>query len=262
MALPADQLPALRDNSDLTIDSTSTYAYYFVWFNAKREPFTDARVRQAMAYALDVDSMAADLLVDVGTRAQAPIPSTVFGFAAQTPYAYDPDKAKQLLADAGFPDGFDTRIIWVPDSGPQDRELLETMIAFWAAVGINVENGEMERAAWLEDLLALEWDLDFQTNTVRTGDADFTLRRLYTSAANRTGYANADLDKILLDAAASSDQAERQELYAQACAIIWNDAVGIFPFDLLENYVHQNRLQNFIAVPNVIPVFTNATVTD
>jgi peptide/nickel transport system substrate-binding protein len=215
-----------------------------------------------MWHALDIQTMATDLLTDVGTPAQAPIPSTVFGFAAQTPYAYDPDKAKALLAEAGLPDGFSTRIIWVADSGPQDRELLETAIAYWAAVGITVENGEMERAAWLEDLLALNWDMDFQTNTVRTGDADFTLRRLYTSAANRTGYANPDLDKILLDAAAASDQEQRAALYAQACEIIWNDAVGIFPFDLIENYVHRTRLQGFVAAPNVIPVFTKTTVTE
>ncbi|MGH2550280.1 MAG: ABC transporter substrate-binding protein [Thermomicrobiales bacterium] len=261
-ALPADQLPALRDNSDLAIDSTPTYAYYFIWFNSSREPFTNPLVRQAMAYALDLDTIAADLLTDVGVRAQAPIPSTVFGYAPQTPYAYDPEKAKALLAEAGLPDGFSTKVIWVPDSAPQNRELLETFISYWDAVGIKVENGEMEGAAWLEDLLALNWDIDFQSNTVRTGDADFTLRRLYTSAANRNGYANPDLDKLLLDAAASADQAVRADLYAQACAIIWNDAVGIFPFDLQENYVHSTKLQGFVAAPNVIPTFTKTTVSE
>ena len=261
-ALPADQLPTLRENSDLTIDSTSTYAYYFIWFNASREPFTDVRVRQAMWHALDIETMAADLLQDVGVPASAPIPSTVFGHATQTPYAYDPELAKSLLAEAGYPDGFDTHIIWVADSGPQDRELLEVALSYWAAIGVRVENMEQERAVWLENLLALNWDMDMQTNTVRTGDADFTLRRLYTSTANRTGYGNEELDQILLDAAASGDQAERADLYAQACKIIWEDAVGIFPFDLTENYVHNNRLENFTAVPNVIPIFTKATVAE
>jgi peptide/nickel transport system substrate-binding protein len=261
-ALPADQLPTLRENGDLTIASTSTYAYYFIWFNASREPFTDVRVRKAMWHALDIETMAADLLQDVGVPATAPIPSTVFGHAPQTPYAYDPDAAKALLAEAGYPDGFDTHIIWVADSGPQDRELLEVALSYWAAIGVRVENMEQERAVWLENLLALNWDMDMQTNTVRTGDADFTLRRLYTSAANRTGYANPELDQILLDALASADQAERAELYAQANKIIWDDAVGIFPFELRENYVHNNRLQNFVAAPNVIPLFIKTTVAE
>lgn len=261
-ALPADQLPGLRGNDDLEIASTSTYAYYFIWFNAGREPFTDVRVRRALWHALDIDTIATDLLTDVGVPAQAPIPSTVFGFEAQTPYAYDPDLAKSLLAEAGYPDGFETHIIWVADSGPQDREIVQTILAYWAAVGVRVESREQERAVWLENLLALNWDMDIQTNTVRTGDADFTLRRLYTSSANRTGYANPELDQILLDAVASGDQAERAALYAQANQIIWDDAVGIFPFDLIENFVHNKRLQGFLATPNVIPNFTKNTVSE
>ncbi len=260
--LPADQLPALRENDELAIDSTPSYAYYFNWFNSSREPFTDARVRQAMNYAIDRETLATDLLQDVGVVASAPIPSTIFGHAPQTPYEYDPERAVALLTEAGLPDGFDTHVIWVPGSGPQDRELILSFISYWAAIGVNVESREMEQAAWLEDLLALEWDMDFQTNTVRTGDADFTLRRLYTTAANRNGYGNADLDEILVAAAASPDQDEREGLYAQACQIIWDDAVGIFPFDLTTNYVYNTRIQNFEAVPNTIPVFSEVTLAE
>ena len=261
-ALPPDQLPALQENPDLTVDSTSSYAYYFNWFNAQREPFTDARVRQAMAYALDTEAMANDLLTGVGVPALAPIPSTVFGYAAQEPYTYDPERAIALLEEAGLPDGFETSVIWNPGSGPQDRELVLTMISYWDAIGVRVQSLEMERAAWLESLLALDWDMDFQTNTVRTGDADFTLRRLYVSEANRNGYANPDLDKILIDAAAATEIAEREELYAQACEIIWSEAVGIFPFELLENYVYRNDIGGFIPTPSAVPRFDTVTLDE
>ena len=60
---------------------------------------------------------------------------------------------------------------------------------------------------------------EYGANTVRSGDADFTLRRLYTSSANRLGYANPDLDTILNDAAAASDQEQRAALYAEACRL-------------------------------------------
>ena len=261
-ALPADQLPALRENADLTIASVSSYAYYFIWFNNSREPFTDDRVRRAMAHALDVDTMVETLLPSVAARAQAPIPSTVFGYAAQPPYAYDPELAKSLLAEAGFPNGFETSMIWNPGSGPQDRELALALFSYWDAIGVRVENLEQERALWLEDLLALEWDMDFQTNTVRTGDADFTLRRLYTSTANRLGVANTDLDTILASAAAASDQAEREALYAQACATIWDQAYGIFPFELVENYVYRTGIEGFVPAPSAVPTFDRVTVTE
>lgn len=260
--LPADQLPTLQENDELRIDSVSSYAYYFVWFNSAKEPFTDPLVRRALAHALDVDTMVADLLQGVAVRAQAPIPSTIFGFAPQTPYAYDPELARSLLAEAGFPDGFETTFQWNPGSGPQDRELALTMISYWAEIGVTVQNLEKERALWLEDLLALNWDMNFQTNTVRTGDADFTLRRLYTTAANRTGYANPDLDTLLIDAAAASDPATREGLYAQACQIIWDDAVGIFPFELLENYVSRTNVEGFVPTPSAIPAFDTVTIAE
>jgi peptide/nickel transport system substrate-binding protein len=260
--LAADQLPALQENPDLTIEATSSYAYYFNWFNSSRAPFTDARVRQAMAHALDIDAMVEDLLPGVGVRAQAPIPSTVFGFAPQEPFAYDPERARALLAEAGLADGFTTTLQWNPGSGPQDRELVLTMISYWAEIGVTVENLEKERAVWLEDLLALNWDMNFQTNTVRTGDADFTLRRLYASSANRTGYANPELDELLTRAAAVSDAAEREALYAQANAIIWGEAVGIFPFELVENYVHRAGLIGFVPTPSAIPSFQTVTIAE
>jgi peptide/nickel transport system substrate-binding protein len=260
--LPADQLPILAENENLVIDPTPSYAYYFNWFNSSREPFTDARVRQAMNYAIDRETLAADLLQGVGIVATAPIPSTIFGWSEQTPYEYDPEKAKLLLAEAGLADGFDTHIIWVPGSGPQDRELVLSFISYWADIGVNVESQEMEQAAWLERLLALDWDMDFQTNTVRTGDADFTLRRLYTSTANRNGYANPELDELLLNAAAEPDQNVRLELYAQANKIIWDEAVGIFPFDLQTNYIMNKRIQGFQPTPSTIPNFATVTLAE
>ncbi|MCA9858810.1 MAG: hypothetical protein KC438_03770 [Thermomicrobiales bacterium] len=260
--LPADQLPILAENPDLVIDSTPSYAYYFNWFNSSREPFTDARVRQAMNYALDRETLANDLLQNVGVVATAPIPPTIFGWSEQTPYTYDPERAMSLLAEAGYPDGFDTHVIWVPGSGPQDRELVLSFVSNWADIGVNVESMEMEQGAWLEKLLALDWDMDFQTNTVRTGDADFTLRRLYTSSANRTGYANPELDELLLAAAAEADQDVRLELYAQANKIIWDDAVGIFPFDLQTNYVMNTKIQGFEPTPSTIPNFATVTIAE
>jgi len=252
-ALPPDQIAGLQQNQNLKVDETKTFSYYFIWFNHSKAPFTDMRVRQALWYALDIDTIIKDLFSGIGQRAQAPIPSTVFGFAAQTPYAYDPAKAKQLLSDAGHPDGIDVDMIWNPGGGPQDRELAQALLSAWNQVGVRVKSREEERGIWLQDLLALNWDMDFQTNTVTTGDADFTLRRLYHSSAKRLGYANQDLDKILDDAVATLDQQQRQQLYAQANKIIWDNAVGIFPMELLTDWVQRKQLSGFIPPPNEIP---------
>jgi len=259
--IPPDQLSKLKQNQNLTVTPTPSYTYYFIWMNSKRPPFTDKRVRQAMLYAIDVDSMVKNLLVGVGTRAQAPIPATVFGFAPQTPYAYDPAKAKQLLTEAGFPQGVSVNDMhWTLTGGPQIKEIADTLVAYWDAAGIKVKSNLEEPGIWLDKNVKLDWDMQLQTNAVLTGDADFTLRRLYTSAANRNGYANPDLDKALLDAAATADPAQRATLYAQANKIIWDDAVGIFPFDLTENYVASKKVVGFTPPPGGIPYLGNLTL--
>lgn len=259
-SIPPDQLPKLKQNTNLTVTPTPSYTYYFIWMNAKRPPFTDKRVRQAMAYALDVDSMVKNLLNGIGKRMSAPIPSTVFGYAPQTPYAYDPKKAQQLLSDAGVKPGTQVDMIWSPNGGPQIQAITDTLVSYWNAVGIKVKNDQQEAGVWLDNLIKLNWDMDTQTNSVLSGDADFTLRRLYVSSANRNGYANPELDKLLNDAAGTTDQKQRANLYAQADKIIWDDAVGIFPFELLENYVYAKKVTGFVPVPNSIPSFASVSV--
>lgn len=257
--LPPDQIGLLSDNSDLAITLEPSYRYYFIWMNAQSENFADARVRQAMIHALDIEAIRSALLQDTGELMDAPIPSSVFGYAPQTPYAYDPERARALLAEAGFPDGIETDMIWAPGSSPQDREIAQALFSYWNTVGITVNDRQSERAQWLDDLLALNWEMDFQTNGVITGDADFVLRRLYHSSANRNGYANPELDEILDDAAATVDQEERANLYAQACEIIWSEAVGIYPFTLVQAFAYRTNVQGFQPTPS-FPIFTTVTV--
>lgn len=258
--IPPDQLPKLKQNTNIAVMPTPSFTYYFLWMNSKRPPFTDKRVRQAMAYAVDVDSIVKNLLAGIGKRADAPIPSTVFGYAPQTPYAYDPKKAMQLLSDAGVKSGLEVDMIWNPNGGPQIKDIADTLASYWNAVGIKIKNDQQEPGVWLDNLIKLNWDMDLQTNGVLTGDADFTLRRLYVTTANRNGYSNPDLDKLLTDAAGTVDQKKRADMYAQANKIIWDDAVGIFPFELLENFVVSKKVSGFVPPANGIPSFANVTM--
>ena len=99
---------------------------------------------------------------------------------------------------------------------PNIRALAQAMISDWAKIGVTVKPLEKERAQWLEDFGKLNWDMNLQTNVTGTGDADYTLARLYVCTAKRNGYCNPALDKLLLDARSSVDQAQRPKLYEQA----------------------------------------------
>ncbi|WP_052352851.1 ABC transporter substrate-binding protein [Neobacillus dielmonensis] len=258
--IPADQINQLKQNKDIKIVDTPSYFYYFNWFNSSQKPFDDVRVRQAMWYAIDTKAIVNDLFGDTAEVMKAPIPSSVFGFSEQTPYEYNPEKAKQLLAEAGYPNGFETRMIWSKGSGPQIFELQKALASYWDKIGVKIIPDQLERAEWIEKLTALDWNMDLQTNAVISGDADYTLGRLYISQANRNGYKNEQLDDLLVRAKQSTDSAQRAQLYDQANKIIWDEAVGIFPLQLKQIYAVRSNIKGLEASPSGAPSFHQVSI--
>ncbi|MFG1624894.1 ABC transporter substrate-binding protein [Kribbella sp. NPDC049227] len=259
--IPPDQVGEVKGSSGISYETTPSWTYYFDWFNSNRKPFNDKRVRQAMWYGLNLEGTVKDLFGDLASVAQAPLAQGVIGAPKLAPYKYDPAKAKQLLAEAGYPDGFSTSMQWPLEGGPNIRALAQAMISDWAKIGVTVKPLEKERAQWLEDFGKLNWDMNLQTNVTGTGDADYTLARLYVCSAKRNGYCNPAVDKLLLDARSSVDQAQRPKLYELAGQMLWTDAVGIFPADLASNSAHRSRVQNFVMPPSGRPLFAKVSVS-
>ncbi|MEV0390453.1 ABC transporter substrate-binding protein [Nonomuraea sp. NPDC050643] len=253
--IPPDELKRLGGVEGVKIESEPGLNYFLAWFNCGREPFSDPRVRRALYRALDVKTIVSSLYGDAATVMDAPIPPAVFGHAPQQPYDYDPELAKRELAEAGHGSGIRTSMMWFKDTGPLATELAQSIISAWAKVGVVVEPQQIEKAAWIKRLTALDWDIELQVNTVTTGDADYTLGRLYTSEANRMGYKNKELDGILAKAKSTPDQEERKSLYARACEIIWRDAVGVFPAALSATYGLRSSVTGFVPVANSQPEF-------
>jgi peptide/nickel transport system substrate-binding protein len=259
-SIPPDQVAEVSGVDGITYGTGPSFNYYFIWFNQNNEPFDNVKVRQAMAHAIDIKSIVGDLFGDLGTVARSPITQAVFGSTQLEPYSYDPELAKKLLTEAGYPNGITTTIQWPLSGGPNIRALAQAFISAWEKVGVKVRPQEKERATWLKDFGALKWDMNLQTNTTGTGDADFTLNRLYTCEAKRMGYCNKDLDSILAKARGSLDQNERKTLYAQADKIIWEDAVGIFPVDLKNNYAVRDNVKGLEMPVSGRPDFSQVSV--
>lgn len=258
--LPADQLPVIESTDGLTLVTAPSYAMYYQWFNSTHKPFDDPRVRQAMWHALDLSTIVSSLFPGVGTVSQSSIQPGVFGFLAQQPYAYDPELAKQLLADAGYPDGFTTSIQFASTCCAGIRDLAQAMISQWSEIGVTVEPLEKEQAQWVEDLLALNWDMNVAYNVTTTGDANFTVGRLYTCAANRTGYCSEDLDAAITAAQQSLDDTERAQHWGEAQTIIWNEAVGVSIMGVNGTYAMSDKVQGFVPPASGIPNFSAVSI--
>jgi peptide/nickel transport system substrate-binding protein len=257
--LPPEEIKRLRGNQQIKVETGPTFFTRFLWINPTRKPFDDVRVRRALQHAFNLDAVTSSLLAGIAVKAKGPITGNVVCAADQKPYGYNSTIARQLLREAGHPNGFDAVLKW-NDANPKEREVADAIVGQLALIGVRVQNVLQPRAIWLDDLLKLNWDLNLLGSGAVTGDADFTLGRLYHSRANRTGYKNPEVDSLLDQAAATVDQARRCDLYKRVQEILWTEGPAVFLFDSRESYAYRTRVQNFKVPPSEIFSLTEVSV--
>ena len=248
-----EDVERINSRAGMSVLNVETFRTSWLWMNGSREPFTDVRVRQAIQHAINFDDIAESIIKGVGYKARAPIAPSVFGFNPNlTPYEYNPDKAKSLLAEAGFPNGFETTAKGMGERGGYTRfgDVSEVVLAYLGEVGINVEPITTDPATGNKDLLELNWDLHFAGSTAVTGDADNGMGRLYLSSANRTGWGNDEVDELILTGRQSTNQDERLVAYQKAQEILWTEGPSVWTYHHLDTIGVSDRVQGFVPRPD------------
>ncbi len=195
--------------------------------NPAFKPFSDKRVRQAFNHAIDTDLIIRRLVRDKAYRATSwlPIASPAYD-KNMKPYAFDPEKAKKLLADAGYKDGFEFE--WTTSQNESwGLPIVEAAIPYLSRVGIKVKPKLVETAVLTE--VAMKGDFQAYITSNQTGPDSLSTLRCFDSrtprtACNYSGFNNPAYDKLLDDAAAAADEAGRNKLLAQANALLYEEA--------------------------------------
>ena len=197
----------------------------YLAFNTQKKPFDDVRVRHALDLAIDRDAIIAAVYLGAGRKAKNPIPPTLWSYndaVVDTPY--DPAAAKKLLAEAGYPDGFETDIWALPVKrpyAPDSRRTAEMIQADWAKVGVRANIVSYELGEYLKRTKAGEHQTMLFGWTGDNGDPDNFLYTLLgceaaKDGANRARWCNATFDDLVTRAKRTPDVAERTRLYEQA----------------------------------------------
>ena len=146
--VPPDRMKSIADGRGtrlVTIPSTRLVA---LTVNATQPPLSDKRVRQALAYALDVPALIRNLYAGTGKPYSGGVADTDFGFnPALKPYPYDPAKARALLAQAGYPNGIDVTLYFGNGTMVNDKALIEAVVDMWSKAGIRGKIEMMEMGA-------------------------------------------------------------------------------------------------------------------
>ncbi|GGE97253.1 ABC transporter substrate-binding protein [Stappia taiwanensis] len=241
--VPADQAGKLATMDQFTVANESTMRIGYLTLDAagrtgEKNPFTDVRVRRAVAHAVNREALVAALLKGKSkVISTACFPSQFGCFQDVASYDYDPEKAKALLAEAGYPDGFETDFY-----AYRDREYAEAISSFLNAVGIKTNFHMLQYSALRELRMKGGTPVSFQT----WGSYSINDASAITSQFFKFGSLDDSRDEEVRDwldvADSATDPEKRKEYYAKALTKIADQAYWVPMFSYNTNYVFTNEV--------------------
>lgn len=241
--------PNIMDKESLELIEDVSLSNQYIGFNMNKKPFDDIRVRQAINYAVDVQEVIDIALEGAGEIATSPLMELIFGADNDIEgYPYDVEKAKALLKEAGYENGFKTTL-WTNDSTVR-QTIAEVVQAQLKEVGIDIVIEPLEWSTYLDKTAAGEHDMFILGWTTVTGDADYGLYQLYHSsqqggAGNRTFYNNPEVDELLDAGRVELDREKRLDIYQKAQNIIVEEAPNLFLYFENKNVGIKKNVKGF-----------------
>jgi oligopeptide transport system substrate-binding protein len=199
----------------------------FLRFNTRRAPFTDPRVRQALARALDRTALVREVLLGGQQPAPSLTPPGTAGYTARAGIPDDFAGARRLLAEAGYPGGRGFPRVEIQFATLElNQRLLEAIQQMWRReLGLDVSLANKEQRVWLSDERQLNYDISY-AHWIGDYVDPSTYLQLFTSDGgnNSTGWANPEYDRLVQAAGADLDPPRRNERYQEAEAILLREA--------------------------------------
>ncbi len=232
--LPYEQAGELQKNPKLTVVTAPSIITRYVSFNMLQKPFDDLRVRQAINYAINKEALAKVAFSGFAFPAQGVVPQGVRYAHKMDPHPYDPKKARELLKEAGYPNGFES-VLWSAYTTTTAQKTIQFLQQQFSQVGIKVTVQALEpgqRTEWVQtapDPKTAKVRMYYAGWSASTGEADWALRPLLSTEAwppklnNTAYYSSKVVDDAIAGALRSVDEKEKTELYRKAQEQIMKD---------------------------------------
>ena len=251
--LSPQEIKQLQGKSGVRLMPITVGRWYSFQWHMYEPPFNNAKLRQAIAHAIDRKRINDIVMDGKGSLIDGPTPEGLWWFNAKaTSYPFDPDKAKALLAEAGYPNGVELSLS-TPQVGvfQQMNQLAQEQLA---SVGIKLTLDPVAQSEWYDRLVKRATNFSPNRWTQRP-DPDGLLYILFHSKgfANTTGYANARVDELLEQGRNTYDQTERKKIYDEAQEIIAKDIPMLSLFYSVEYGALRDSVQGFAWIPDQIP---------
>ncbi len=244
--VPVHEVERVNRHSRVSVRSVPGLRIYFFALNVNFKPWDNKLVRQAANYCVDADSIVKNIFGGNGEVLQGPVGPRVYGYNPNVKrYPYDPKKAKELLAKAGYPNGVDVKLHFSPGKYSNDTELVQVVASQMSKGGFRVE------------IVPQEWVVFWGRDGVNGGkspfyyigrgsvlDADTPLYQYFrTGGSKRTNFSHAGFDALVDAEQAEADDAKRLKILQKMSEVIMEEAPMIPLYQLFDHYGAARNLE-------------------
>ena len=225
---------------------------HYLSFNEDDPIFSNEKVRLAFAHAIDMEAVtdAGFGLGSGATVAGSSMASSIFGYVEQGQYEFNPELSKQLLAEAGYPDGFTCQLI-IPESGNNVR-MGESIQSYLAEIGVTMEVCPYYTATWQSMARDGSAKLSIQNLTVDSFDADQNYSNLYADSTNLVVRTQDEtVNRLLNEGRSELDTEKRKAIYKELQEYIFQHAIQLNIDEPITNYVARDYIEGLIPNPGV-----------
>ena len=259
--MPVEQVKDIENDPELKLNVVPSIMMRYLSINNAHKPFDDVRVRKAISLAINREALCKVAFSGYARPATGVLPLPIPSAVDLGVPKYDPQEAKRLLAEAGFPNGFSTKL-WSGYNNSTSSKVIQFIQQQLAQVGIKAQVQALEAGQRVEKV---ESHQDAATAPVRlyytgwsssTGEADWGLRPLFAgdktppSMYNISYYKNPTVDADIMKALGTTDRAEKTKLYTEVQEEIWKDAPWAFLVTEKLLYSTSKKLTGMYVMPD------------
>jgi peptide/nickel transport system substrate-binding protein len=234
-----DMAPRIDSSSRTQTVGVRGQRIMFLQMNPAHAPWDNKALRKAVSHAIDKQGLINGLLGGRGYPLQIPIGENVYGYNAEAvnpKYEYNPEKAKQLLAEAGYPNGLDVELFPTIGNNLKDYEIAQAMGAMLTQVGIRTEVKNIEWSTLWPQIQENKIPFYFMGRGSVDDPSEYLSQYFRFGVTKRTSYSNPRVDELLIAESQEYDDTKRKQLLAQAMSIIMDDAPATFLFNYEDTY--------------------------
>ncbi len=254
-----ENVKSIQDNEELKLLIRPSMNVAYLAMNFAFEPFDNVKIRRAFSHAINKQELIDAFYVDLAEPAKLPLPPSVWAYNDKIKdYEYNPEKAKELLAEAGYPDGFEFDLYYMPVPRPympKPKLIAQTLQYYLSQVGIKANLVTYDWSTYLDKLSNKEAETFIIGWIGDNGDPDNFLFPLLDKTNSENNYKSEELHKVLVAAQTELNTEKRKELYYKAQEIIHEDAPFVPLVHSTDPLALKNKVMNYIPNPTITETF-------